>query len=120
MRLDPEAFIEQLHKLHLSSKSSGSMQLSMKRFRGAPGKKIRNGLSRFNKEAAAKERQEVAAKGTDESGKCIVRATVKKKKISTIVALEDLPEFHRSLSNIMNVHMDGLRKRGKKAKKPKA
>ena len=117
MRVDPEAFIEQLHKLHLASKTSGSMQLTMKVFRGAPGKKTRNGLSRFNKEASAKEQG--AANEAADKGKCIVRAVVKKKKISTVAALEDLPDFHRSISNIMNVHMDGLRKRGKKVKKSK-
>ena len=42
MRVEPEAFIDELHKLYQASKSAGSVQLTIKKFRGVPDEKSRN------------------------------------------------------------------------------
>ncbi|RCH79145.1 RNA-binding signal recognition particle subunit srp14 [Rhizopus stolonifer] len=50
---------------------------------------------------------------------CLVRATFKKQKISTIVAPNDMSKFQNAYSTVLRAYMDTLKKkdRSKKVKK---
>ena len=85
VRLAPEAFIGQLHKMYKNTKNSGSVCLSFKKYNGAPPKA---------KKAIASGQYEPC---------CIVRAVAKKKKISTFIKAEDVVKFQGQLTNVMKV-----------------
>ena len=99
VRLAPEAFIGQLHKMYKNTKNSGSVCLSFKKYNGAPPKA---------KKAIASGQYEPC---------CIVRAVAKKKKISTFIKAEDVVKFQGQLTNVMKVNMDNLKVEQKKKKK---
>lgn len=55
----------------------------------------------------------------DEPG-CIVRAVLKKRKISTVIQAKDQVKFQMMFSNILKVKLEGLKKRaGKRESKKK-
>ena len=84
-------------KLFERTKASGTVFLTMKRTNMKPR----------SSKAPAKE----------EDYKCLVRATVGKRTISTVVAGKDHAKFQQSYTTILKARMDGLKKR-EKQKKP--
>ena len=64
-------------------------------------------------------------RGLDASGdvstapRCLVRATIEKKKISTWVRVDAVDEFHERLADIMKVHFDGLKRKKRKKRTKK-
>ena len=101
VRLAPEAFIGQLHKMYKNTKNSGSVCISFKKYIGAP--------LRAEKALASGEYEPC----------CIVRAVAKKRKISAFIKAEDVVKFQGQLTNVMKVNMDNLKVEKQKKKKKK-
>ena len=98
VRLAPEAFIGQVHKMFKNTKNSGSVSISFKKYNGAPPKA-----------------KKALASGEFEPC-CIVRAVSKNKKISAFIKAEDVVKFQGQLANVMKVNMDNLKLEQKKKK----
>eukprot|EP00891_Asterochloris_glomerata_P001616 jgi/Astpho2/1616/e_gw1.00028.79.1_t len=97
VHLEPDAFLSQLDKLFERNKSSGSVCLTMKRTNMKP----RN--SRFPQVTA--------------EYRCLVRASDDKRKITTEISSKEQLKFQESYSTILRAHMNGLKRRDKKAVK---
>jgi len=50
--------------------------------------------------------------------KCLIRAHLDDKKISTIVASKDMNRFQQAYANLLKGNLHGLKKKDKKAKTP--
>ena len=103
--LENDAFLTELTLLYQKSRSSGTVQITMKKYDGRtkPKPKLRKGQSK-----PLKPQQPVA---TD---LCLIRATNGKKKLSTVVAARDINKFHMAYTNVLHISIDGLKKHGKK------
>eukprot|EP00118_Oscarella_pearsei_P025699 m.308609 g.308609 ORF g.308609 m.308609 type:complete len:118 (+) comp44374_c0_seq1:161-514(+) len=107
--LENDGFLSELTRMFEKSKSSGSVTLTMKKYNGkvkpTPRKsKVEKGDSAFDPEV----------------NKCLVRATVgRKKRISTVISSKDVTKFQMAYANLLKANMDALKKRDKKAEKSK-
>ena len=100
MRLGTDAFLTRLTRMYEGSKEKGTVQVTMKRTR-----------------PRGKERAALLGPDADEDTTvCLVRATLRSKKISTLVVAKEAGRFQVSLNNILKVHMDSLKRKRKKAK----
>ncbi|XP_014679151.1 PREDICTED: signal recognition particle 14 kDa protein-like isoform X2 [Priapulus caudatus] len=52
--------------------------------------------------------------------KCLMRATLGNRKLSTIINAKDVNKFQLAYSNVLKANLEGLRKRDKKTKMAKA
>lgn len=104
--LQNDAFLTALTLMYQKARVSGSVRITLKRYDGRT-KPVPRG------DAPTKEPEEYS---------CIFRATLKSKKISTIVTGEGLADFQASFSNTIKANMDGLKKqkKSKGKRKPKA
>lgn len=102
--LENDAFINELTKMFLKGKNSGSINLTMKRYDGRDRhlKKDKSNIP---------EPQEYM---------CLVRATLGKSKISTVVHPKDVNKFQQAYSSLLRGSMDGLKKLKKTKIKSKA
>mmetsp|Transcript_3601 Transcript_3601/g.8483 ORF Transcript_3601/g.8483 Transcript_3601/m.8483 type:complete len:141 (+) Transcript_3601:137-559(+) len=106
--LDEATFLTRLVSLYEANRGAGTVYLQMKRFAG------RLAAARRHKPA----KQAEAAEGQEP--RCLVRARSNKKKvskISTIIAASDIVRFQLALGNILQLYMDGLKRREKKKEK---
>lgn len=94
LELDP--FLTELSKLFERTKASGTVFLTMKRTNMKP---------RSSKQPSQ-----------EEDYKCLVRATVGKRTISTVVSGREHAKFQQSYTTILKARMDGLKKREKQKK----
>mmetsp|Transcript_9949 Transcript_9949/g.21249 ORF Transcript_9949/g.21249 Transcript_9949/m.21249 type:complete len:105 (-) Transcript_9949:421-735(-) len=92
--LDADAFLTQLTRILESTRTKGTMYVTMKRYAGIDGKKGR------------------AVDPAD--CRCLVRATGGKHKISTMIAAKDHRRFMKSYGNILKVSLDSLKKKERK------
>ena len=98
MRVDADNFLNELNKLYGKYKDGGSVTVCMKQV----GTKKRT-------------RSCAAAGGAPQ---CLVRASAKKRKISTLVPASDQVRFQLAMATILKAHMlDGLKKRTKRGGK---
>ncbi|CAL8080933.1 unnamed protein product [Calicophoron daubneyi] len=102
MLLDNDTFLTSLNKLFSQSKSGGSLLITMKRYDGR------------TKPIPRKENK-TSEPHTGEYS-CLIRVTLKNKKISTVVHQKDMNRFNQAYSNLLKANMDGLKKRDKRTK----
>jgi len=84
------------------ARSKGHVQLTMKRYDGRNKPKPRKGS---------------VADPTEY--KCLLRASLGNKKLSTVVNQKDVNKFHMAYTNLLKGYMDGLKKKDKKTGKTK-
>lgn len=96
--LDGDNFLNELNKLYGKYKDGGSVTVCMK-------------------QVGTKKRTRSCA-GANGEAQCLVRASAKKRKISTLVPAGDQVRFQLAMATILKAHMlDGLKKRTKRGKK---
>ncbi|XP_076666236.1 signal recognition particle 14 [Andrena cerasifolii] len=103
--LKNDAFLVQLTRLFDKSRINGSVALTIKRFNG------------HNKPVPREGRPPLP---TPSEFLCLVRATLRSKKISTIIHSKDVNKFQRTYWNLLKSNVNGLKKLKKvKSAKPK-
>jgi len=103
--LENDTFLSELTALFLKSKSSGTVALTMKKYDGRSKPKPREG---------AKNAPEPA------EHKCLIRAQINNKKISTVINQKDVNKFSLAYANVLKANIDGLKKKDKRSAKSKA
>ncbi|XP_043274165.1 signal recognition particle 14 kDa protein [Venturia canescens] len=104
--LENETFLTELTRLFEKSRLSGSVVLTIKRFNGQ------------NKPVPRKGRPPLP-KPTEYM--CLVRATLRSKKISTVIHSKDVNKFQQAYWSLLKSNINGLKKLKKvKSAKPKA
>jgi len=98
MLLENDSFLTELTKLFTKGKTSGSVQMTMKRYDGSVKPKPRDGNVVEPSEY-----------------KCLVRAALGNRKISTVINHKDVTKFQMAYGNLLKASMDGLKKKDKKA-----
>ncbi|KAL5009209.1 hypothetical protein ScPMuIL_014790 [Solemya velum] len=101
--LENDTFLTELTKLFQKSKTTGSLNLTMKRYDGKTKPKS----------------QKTNQPDTNEY-KCLVRATLGTRKLSTVVFQKDVNKFQLAYSSLIKANMDGLKKKDKKTAKGKS
>ncbi|KOO22987.1 signal recognition particle 14kda (homologous alu RNA binding protein) [Chrysochromulina tobinii] len=90
--LDADAFLTQLTRILESSKTAGTVYVTMKRYVPPEGK---------------------GPPDADREPRCLVRTVGAKRKISAMVAAKDYRRFMQSYGNILKVSLDSLKKKEK-------
>lgn len=96
--LENDTFLTELTKMFQKGKSSGSLSLTMKRYDGRTKPEPRKGN--------LPEPQEY---------KCLIRANLGNKKISTVINQKDVNKFQMAYANVLKGNMDGLKKKDKRS-----
>nr|CAH0105548.1 unnamed protein product [Daphnia galeata] len=102
--LENDAFLTALTLMYQKARIQGSVRVTLKRYDGRtkPVPRV---------EPVNKEEPEYS---------CIFRATLRSKKISTIVTANSLSEFQSAFSSTIRSNMDGLKKQKKSKGKRKS
>ncbi|XP_012255353.1 signal recognition particle 14 kDa protein [Athalia rosae] len=104
--LENDVFLVELTRLFDKSRLSGSVVLTMKRFDGHDKPVPRKGRP---------------ALPTPTEFLCLVRASLRSKKISTVIHSKDVNKFQQAYWSLFKANINGLRKLKKtKSAKPKA
>ncbi|XP_063430467.1 signal recognition particle 14 kDa protein-like [Mytilus trossulus] len=98
MLLENDTFLTELTKMFQKGKSSGSLMLTMKRWDGHTKPQPRKGNLPDPTEF-----------------KCLIRASLGNKKLSTVVSQKDVNKFQMAYANLLKGNMDGLKKKDKKS-----
>jgi len=101
--LENDTFLTELTKLFHKARLTGTVTLTMKRYDGRNKPKPRKGTATEPAEY-----------------KCLLRASLGNKKLSTVVSQKDVNKFHMAYTNLLKGNMDGLKKKDKKTGKTKA
>ncbi|XP_060826411.1 signal recognition particle 14 kDa protein [Bombus pascuorum] len=103
--LENDTFLVELTRLFDKSRLSGSVVLTIKRFNGHSKPVPREGRP---------------ALPTPTEFLCLVRATLRSKKISTVIHSKDVNKFQQAYWNLLKSNINGLKKLKKvKSAKPK-
>ncbi|XP_046987244.1 signal recognition particle 14 kDa protein [Schistocerca americana] len=103
--LENEVFLTELTRMFQRARNSGAVVMVMKRYDGrtkphpAKGKKPLPEPTEFM---------------------CLMRATLKNKKISTVIHPKDVNKFQQAYCNLLRGNLDGLKKLKKTKTKAKA
>ncbi|XP_067681700.1 signal recognition particle 14 kDa protein-like isoform X1 [Haliotis asinina] len=100
MLLENDFFLTELTRLFQKGKTSGSINLTMKRYDGRTKPLPRTGHVPDPTEY-----------------KCLIRATLGSKKISTVVHQKDVNKFQLAYANLLKGNLDGMKKKDKSKKK---
>ncbi|GIY35859.1 signal recognition particle 14 kDa protein [Caerostris darwini] len=100
--LENESFLTELTRLFQKSRNSGSVYITMKRYDGRTKPKPRPSKLAANPLPPVSEY------------KCLIRAHLGNKKLSTIVNAKDVNKFQLAYANLLKGNMDGLKKKDKK------
>ncbi|XP_065186914.1 signal recognition particle 14 kDa protein-like [Sycon ciliatum] len=95
-RVDNDAFLSELTRFFTRSKATGTVYITTKRYTGQTKPKPRG----VKDEAESSSDQKM----------CLIRATLNKKKISTVINSKDVNRFQMAYANLLKAHMDGLKK----------
>ena len=96
--LDGDSFLNELNKLYAKQDKGGSVTVCMKQV----------GTKKRTRSCATSEG----------AAQCLVRASAKKRKISTLVPAGDQVRFQLAMATILKAHMlSGLKKKKKQRKK---
>lgn len=101
--LENDAFLNELTKMFLRARESGSVTLTMKRY---------DGRDRHLPQDGSKNPK-------PEEYMCLLRATLRKQKISTVVEAKDVHKFQQAYCSLLRGNMDGLKKLKKTKMKSK-
>jgi signal recognition particle subunit SRP14 len=129
-----EAFLSELTKLfHQNQAKDGSLYLTMKRYDGrtkpiprkrdpskdrkSKGKGPQKGGKQPTAAAApSSSSSSTSAPPSSLEYKCLIRAQMGKKKISTVIAAKDVNKFQLAYSNLLKGNLYGLKKKVDKKK----
>ncbi|XP_046370984.1 signal recognition particle 14 kDa protein-like [Haliotis rufescens] len=100
MLLENDFFLTELTRLFQKGKTSGSISLTMKRYDGRTKPLPRAGHVPDPTEY-----------------KCLIRAALGSKKISTVVHQKDVNKFQLAYANLIKGNLDGMKKKDKGKKK---
>ncbi|XP_015610254.1 signal recognition particle 14 kDa protein [Cephus cinctus] len=104
--LENDMFLVELTRLFDKSRLSGSVTLTIKRFDGHNKPEPREGRPRLP---------------APSEYLCLVRASLRSKKIATVIHSKDVNKFQQAYWNLLKANINGLRKLKKvKSAKPKA
>ncbi|XP_059476186.1 signal recognition particle 14 kDa protein [Neocloeon triangulifer] len=103
--LDHEAFFAELQRLFFSARATGTVRMTIKRYDGRTKPEPREGKEPLPAPV---------------ENMCLVRATCRSKKISTVVHGQDVKKFHQVYASLMRGSMDALKKQKKPKTKSKA
>ncbi|XP_063231281.1 signal recognition particle 14 kDa protein [Bacillus rossius redtenbacheri] len=103
--LDNEGFLGELTRMFQRSRNRGSVYITMKKYDGRTKPDPRPG-------------NKPLPEPTEYS--CLMRATLRSKKIATVVHPKDINKFQLAYCNVLKSNMDGLKKLKKKKVKSKA
>ncbi len=96
--LEPDPFLNELHKMFERSKQKGSIFITLKR-------------------SSMKPRRSKRGPPAPESLKCLIRANDGKRHVSTTLGGAQHAKFASSINVIMKAHMDALKEPAKKKDK---
>ncbi|XP_071962078.1 signal recognition particle 14 kDa protein-like [Antedon mediterranea] len=99
-----EAFLTELTLMFQKSRTSAAVYVTLKQYNGRT-KPIPK---------ASKDKQSVS-ESTGEH-KCLVRATCRNKKLSTVVSAKDMNKFQLAYAGVLKANMDNLKKAHKTKK----
>ncbi|XP_065341591.1 signal recognition particle 14 kDa protein [Cloeon dipterum] len=103
--LEHEKFFAELTRLFYSAREKGTVRMTVKRYDGRTKPEPREGKEPLP---------------TPVENMCLIRATCRSKKISTIVHGQDVKKFHQKYASLMRSSMDALKKQRKPKTKSKA
>ncbi|XP_064623201.1 signal recognition particle 14 kDa protein-like [Lineus longissimus] len=107
--LESDAFLSELTRLFQKQKNlpagCGSISMTMKRYDGRTKPKPRASKSQHHHEPV--------------EYKCLIRASLGNKKLSTVVGQKDVNKFQMAYANLLKGNIDGLKKKEKKSAKGK-
>jgi len=103
--LESDAFLNELTGFFLKSKSAGAVALTMKKYDGRTKPKPRQGKP---------------AEPEPSEYKCLLRAQLGNKKISTVINQKEVTKFSMAYASVLKANMDGLKKKDKRAAKSKS
>ncbi|VDP13016.1 unnamed protein product [Soboliphyme baturini] len=102
--LENDQFLADLAKLFQKGRSSGVIVITMKRYDGR---------------TKPKPKTEVVHPHQPVEYKCLFRAKIGNKKISTVVTAKEVNKFQLAYANVLKANMDALKKRERRAAKEK-
>lgn len=105
--LENDQFMTELTRFYQKAKGAGTVVVTMKRYDGRTKPVSRN----------AKKSQPVPAEPMDY--KCLIRASMGSKKLSTVISHKDLNKFQLAYSNLIRGNIE-LKKKGTSSKTKKA
>jgi len=119
--LEGDQFISRLTLMFDKARSKGHVQLTMKRHDGKdkPTPKPDNKKNTKKGKDTKPRSESTSSHNADPDFMCLIRATYRAEKISTVVHQRDVNKFQLAYCNLLKSNMDGL-KRQKKAKLKKA
>jgi len=113
--LENDGFLSELTRMFVRGREKGSIILTMKKYDGRDKPKPRKPKSTRPGGAAASSSSESV-----NEYKCLLRAQLSSKKISTVVSSKDVNKFVLAYNSLLKGNMDGLKKREKSKEKKKA
>jgi len=112
--LENDGFLSELTRMFVRGREKGSIILTMKKYDGRDKPKPRKPKSTRPGGAAASSSSESV-----NEYKCLLRAQLSSKKISTVVSSKDVNKFVLAYNSLLKGNMDGLKKREKSKEKKK-
>lgn len=113
--LENDNFLSELTRMFARGREKGSIVLTMKKYDGRDKPKPRKAKTSRPGGAAASSSSESVSEY-----KCLLRAQLSSKKISTVVSSKDVNKFVLAYNSLLKGNMDGLKKREKSKDKKKA
>ncbi|KAI9489160.1 signal recognition particle, SRP9/SRP14 subunit [Zychaea mexicana] len=116
--LDPIAFTVELGRFYEQSRVNGTVSVTMKRMterRLLKASRVKKEIPKGGETILDKN----SMKDDDIEFPCLVRATYKSSKISTIVPPNELEKFQNAYSTVIRAYMDSLKKKERTRKKAK-
>jgi len=113
--LENDNFLSELTRMFARGREKGSIVLTMKKYDGRDKPKPRKAKSARPGGASASSSSESVSEY-----KCLLRAQLSSKKISTVVSSKDVNKFVLAYNSLLKGNMDGLKKREKSKEKKKA
>nr|ADD38906.1 Signal recognition particle 14 kDa protein [Lepeophtheirus salmonis] len=119
--LDNDMFLSRLTLMFDKSRTKGHVALCMKRYDGRtkPHPRLVVAPKAASKKKSKKPVVELPVVTNPDEYMCLIRATCKNEKISSIVHSKDINKFQTAYCSLLKSHMDGLKRR-KKVKPNKA
>jgi signal recognition particle subunit SRP14 len=111
--LENDQFLTELTKFYQKAKTSGTVLVTMKRYDGRT-----KPVSRTNKNKQTKKPLQPHPPEPQEY-KCLFRATISNKKISTVITSKDMNRFQVAYSNLLKGNIE-LKKKEKEKNKTTA
>jgi len=112
--LENDNFLSELTRMFARGREKGSIVLTMKKYDGRDKPKPRKAKPVRPGGAAASSSSESV-----NEYKCLLRAQLSAKKISTVVSSKDVNKFVLAYNSLLKGNMDGLKKREKSKEKKK-